>query len=187
MKICTATLKSVTPVSLSRLHDTPKIEKERPDEYEARTWREKSRYDEKGLAYIPGIAFKMALDSAAKFLSLQIPGKGKATFTKHFLSGVICADNMSLGVTRDDMQSVTINANADGVRGSGKRVKRTFPIVPKWAGELSFYVLDDTIPKDVFERVLKESGRFIGVGQYRPQQGGTNGRFDVEKVVWSEQ
>lgn len=187
MKVCTATLKSITPVSLSRLHDTPKMDKERPDEYEARTWKEKSRYDENGVAFVPGIAFKMALDSAARFLSMQIPGKGKATFTKHFLSGVICADNMALGVKRDDMMSVTINANADGVRGSGKRVKRTFPIVPQWQGKLSFYVLDDTIPKDVFEKVLSESGKFIGVGQYRPQQGGTNGRFEVLKTEWSEQ
>jgi hypothetical protein len=66
-------------------------------------------------------------------------------------------------------------------------VKRTFPVVPVWGGELEFYVLDDTISKDVFEKVLTETGRFIGIGQYRPQQGGTNGRFEVVKTVWQEQ
>lgn len=187
MKICKATLRSVRPISLSRMHDTPKIEKERPDEYEQRTWKEKARYDDSGVAYMPGIAFNMALESAAKFLSMQIPGKGKATFTKHFRSGVLCLDNLNLGVTREEMKGVTINANADGVRGSGKRVKRTFPVVQKWECDLNFYVLDDTIPKDVFEKVLVESGKFIGVGQYRPQQGGTNGRFEVVKTQWTEQ
>jgi hypothetical protein len=187
MKVCKATIKSITPFSASRQHDTPKLDKERADEYEARTWREKLRYDANGVAYAPAIAFKMALDSAAKFLSIQVPGKGKATFTKHFLSGVLCSSDMPLGVTRDNVTSVTISANADGVRGSGKRVKRTFPVVPVWGGELEFYVLDDTISKDVFEKVLTETGRFIGIGQYRPQQGGTNGRFEVVKTVWQEQ
>lgn len=186
MKVCKATIKSVTPFSASRQHDLPKLEKERADEYEARTWREKLRFDASGNAFAPAIAFKMALDSAAKFLSIQVPGKGKATFTKHFLSGVLCASDLPLGVTRDTVGSVTISANADGVRGSGKRVKRTFPLVPEWGGELEFYVLDDTISKDIFERVLKETGRFIGIGQYRPQQGGTNGRFEVVKTAWSE-
>lgn len=187
MKVCTATIKSVTPFSASRMHDTPKIEKERPDEYEERTWREKAHYAPDGVAFIPGIAFKQALDSAAKFLSIQVPGKGKATFTKHFLSGVLCADNLSLGLSREQMNKTTINANSDGVRGSGKRVKRSFPTIPSWGGPLTFYVLDDTISKDVFERVLKESGRFIGVGQYRPQNGGTNGRYEVIKTEWTEQ
>jgi hypothetical protein len=187
MKVCTAHIKGVTPLSLSRMHDTPKLDGERPDEWEARTWREKAHYDENGVAYMPGIAFKQAMDSAAKYLSLQIPGKGKATFSKHFLSGVICINNLSLGKTREDFQSITINANANGQRGSGKRVKRTFPITLSWEGELQFYVLDDAIPKSVFEHVLAESGKFVGIGQYRPQNGGTNGRFEVISSKWTEQ
>jgi hypothetical protein len=186
MKVCTATLKSITPFTASRMHDTAKQDKERPDEYEVRTWREKAHYDHEGVAYIPGIAFKMALDAAAKYLSIQVPGKGKATFTKHFLSGVMCADNLSLKMRRDDFTSITINANADGVRGSGKRVKRTFPIAPQWQGALTFYVMDDAITQPIFEKVLSETGKFIGVGQYRPQNGGTNGRFEVVSTAWSE-
>lgn len=187
MKICTATIQGITPFTASRMHDTPKLEKERPDDYEIRTWREKAHYDSDGIAYIPGIAFKQALDSAAKFLSIQVPGKGKATFTKHFVSGVICADNLSLGRSRDKMEMVTINANSDGVRGSGKRVKRSFPLIPAWGGKVTFYVLDDAITKEVFETVLRESGKFIGVGQYRPQNGGTNGRYDITATAWAEQ
>ncbi|MGL4489181.1 MAG: hypothetical protein ACRCU5_07045 [Rhizobiaceae bacterium] len=186
MKTAIVTLKSVTPYSASRMHDTPKLDKERPDEYEARTWREKAHLDSDGIAYIPAIAFKMALDSAAKYLSISVPGKGKSTFTKHFLSGVLCAENLSLKVPREKLAPVIINANSDGVRGSGKRVKRTFPVVPSWDGKTTFFVFDDAIPKDVFERVLSESGKFIGVGQYRPQNGGTNGRFEVLKVEWEE-
>jgi hypothetical protein len=187
MKVATVELTSVTPYSASRMHDTPKLEKERADEYEGRTWREKAYYDESGVAYIPSIAFKQSIDAAAKYLSLQVPGKGKATYTKNFASGVLCSDNMPLGLTRDNVTGVTINAHADGRRGSGKRVKRTMPVFPKWSGKLTFYIFDDAIPKDIFEYVIKESGKFIGVGQYRPQNGGLNGRWEVKSVQWTEQ
>src|SRR5690606_30989192 len=106
-----------------RLHRTEKLNKETHDDYEVRTWREKSNYDEDGIVFIPAMAFKQAVDSAAKMLSTQIPGKGKSTYTKHFLSGCLCTENLSIGVHKDDMPPITINANSDGVRGSGKRVE----------------------------------------------------------------
>ena len=185
-KIATATIESISPYSASRMHDTPKLEKERMDEYELRTWREKLTTDEEGNAVIPAMAFKQALDRCAKVLGIQVPGKGKATFTKHFLSGCICEADVPLGIHKNDALPVTINAHADGVRGSGKRVKRTFPQVPKWSSQARFIILDDAITKDVFERVLRESGQFVGVGRFRPENGGLNGRYKVTKVEWQE-
>lgn len=184
MKTAIITLESVSPYSQSRQHDTPKKEKERFDEYESRTWREKSHFDDKGMCYIPADAFNFAIKAAAKRLSIQIPGKGKSTYTKNFLSGILCDTNLPLGVTKDEVVGVTINANADGIRGTGKRVKRTFPRFPKWAGEINVFVFDDAIPKDIFEYVIAECGKFIGVGQYRAENGGTNGRFIVKKIEW---
>lgn len=185
--VCTAHLKSITPYSQSRMHDTEKLPKERPDEYELRTWRNKAHIGEDGLIYIPPMAFKMALDAAAKYLSLQIPGKGKATYTKHFLSGVLVMDKLPTAVRGDAAQGEWINANADGVRGSGKRVKRCFPLIPAWEGEQDFYILDETIDKPTFEKVLKEAGALIGIGRFRPQNGGFYGRFSVGKLTWREE
>lgn len=185
-KIVTVSLESISPYSSSRMHDTPKLDKERPDEYEQRTWREKLTADEAEQAVIPAMAFKQALDRCAKVLGLQVPGKGKATFTKHFLSGCLCESDVQLGVKKDQVQSVTINAHADGVRGSGKRVKRTFPVIPKWAATAKFIILDDAITKDVFERVMKESGQFVGVGRFRPENGGLNGRYKATKFEWTQ-
>ena len=75
----------------------------------------------------------------------------------------------------------------DGVRGGGKRVWKYFPIVHVWKLKVTVYILDDTITKDVFERHFKEAGRFIGVGFYRPQRGGTNGRFAPTHFDWQEE
>jgi hypothetical protein len=33
--------------------------------------------------------------------------------------------------------------------------------------------------------MLEEAGKFIGLGRFRPQNGGFYGRFAVAKVVWS--
>jgi hypothetical protein len=183
-KAVTVEIEGISPYSASHQHDTPKFEKERMDEWEARTWRDKLNTDEKGMAVIPAMAFKQALDRCAKVLSIQVPGKGKATFTKHFLSGCLCENDARLGIHRDDVASVTINANADGVRGSGKRVKRTFPMIPKWKTAVRFIILDDTITKEVFERVMAEAGKFVGVGRFRPENGGLNGRFKVNGFKW---
>lgn len=183
-KAVTVTMESITPYSASRQHDTPLNEKEDRGAWEARTWREKLNVDDRGMAVIPAMAFKQALDKCAKVLSIQVPGKGKATYTKHFLSGVLCEADVPLGIHKDDVASVTINANADGVRGSGKRVKRTFPQIPRWTGKARFIVLDDAITKEVFERVMKESGQFVGVGRFRPENGGLNGRFKVTSFAW---
>lgn len=187
MKVCHATLKSISGYSQSRMHDTPKLDRERHDEYEIRTWRNKAHVDQAGVIYIPPMSFKQALDAAAKRLGLQIPGKGKSTYTKHFLSGVLVMDKLSTGVKVADVSGEWINANADGVRGSGKRVKRCFPTITEWEGTIPLYVLDDTIDNSTFELVLKEAGNFIGIGRFRPQNGGFYGRFSVEKVKWERQ
>lgn len=93
---------------------------------------------------------------------------------------------MPIGYKKEDVPSVTINANSDGVRGSGKRVKRTFPQMPAWKGVARFAVFDDTITKDIFEKHLTEAGRFVGIGQFRPENGGLNGRFKPVGFRWQE-
>lgn len=186
MKIVEVDLVSTAPYSQSRQHAAPKLEKETHDAYDKRTWREKCTTNEDGIICIPAMAFKQALDVAAKMLGMQIPGKGKSTYTKHFKAGVICESDVAIGVHKDEVASVTINANADGVRGSGKRVARTFPQVPAWKGTARFAVLDDTITTEVFERHLTEAGRFVGVGRFRPENGGLNGRFKPAGFRWSQ-
>lgn len=187
MKTCIATLESITSYSQSRMHDEPKLEKETWDDYEKRTWRSKAHANDNGMIIIPPMAFKMAVDACAKRLSIPIPGAGKKTYTKSFLSGVIVTEPILTAYQADAINGEWINANSDGVRGSGKRVKRCYPVLPTWGGEVAFYVLDDQITKPVFERVLAEAGRFVGIGRFRPENGGFYGRFDVKGVLWTEE
>lgn len=189
MKICTAKLKSAVPYSQSKAIDPdefPKMPKEDAAGYDKRLWREKATVNDAGIVCIPAMALKMSIDEAVKRLNIGIPGRGKSTYTKFFVAGQICDGDVPLGIHKDDLESITIWANADGVRGSGKRVRRIFPYIKKWEGEARFAILDDVIPKDVFEKALIESGRLVGIGRFRPEKGGILGRFTVEKFTWDE-
>lgn len=185
MRIATATLRGIAPYSQSRFHDTPKLDKERPDDWEMRTWRERLSTTDDGSVFIPPMAFKKSIETAARFLGMQIKGRGKTTYTKHFKAGVLVTDGMILGVKKDDVAGEVFFVPADGK--SGARVKRKFPVIQAWSGDVTFYVLDDTITPDVFEAHLKEAGNFIGIGRFRPENGGFYGRYAVDHVSWSAQ
>lgn len=186
MQIADATLEGISPYSQSRAHFTPKKEKENHEDYEARTWRERQHYDKDGRVYIPPMAFKNCLAEAAKYLAIQIPGKGKSTYTKHFEAGVMVTDALVLPVNKDETEGEWLFVPASGVRGDGKRVRKCFPFVREWGGMVRFYILDDTITRDVFEKVLTQAGQFIGIGRFRPKSNGFYGRFAVKTVKWSQ-
>ena len=130
------------------------------------------------------MGFKQSLDRAASMLGRQIPGKGKSTYTKFFLSGVLCINPLILPDLEENVRGERIHANSDGVRGSGKRVWRIFPVIDDWEGYVPFTILADEITKDVFEDHLRQAGAFVGIGRFRPQNGGFFGRFTVESIKW---
>jgi hypothetical protein len=177
-------LESVSPYSQSKFHDTPKLDKENPNDYERRTWRERVHGNDKGKIFIPPMAFKNCLSEVAKFLSQQIPGKGKTTYTKHFEAGILVTDPLELEVSKDDVVGEWLFVPSDGRRGSGKRVTKCFPRINSWRGMVTFYILDDTITPEVFENHLREAGNFIGIGRFRPRNNGYYGRFRVVSTTW---
>jgi hypothetical protein len=178
------TIKSLSPYSPSRYHGIPRDNKETPGDHEARTWRERCHYTNGGGIFVPPMAFKGCLADGAKFKSVQIPGKGKATYTKHFKSGVLVTDGLPLNANKETVEGEWLFLNADGIRGSGKRVMKCYPKVEEWGGDVTFHILDDAITKDVFAEHIEESGSFIGIGRFRPQNGGYYGRFEVAGIKW---
>lgn len=184
MKTAIAHITSVSPYSQSRHYTTEKLPKELAKDYEARTWRDRLHTTEEGKVFIPPMSFKNCLSEAAKFLSIQIPGKGKSTYTKHFEAGVLVTDGLELDTHKDDVKGEWLFVPSDGVRGSGKRVEKCFPVIHQWSGKVTFHVLDETITEEVFHNVLSQAGAFIGMGRFRPRNNGFYGRFKVERLEW---
>ncbi|MGJ4953131.1 hypothetical protein [Bradyrhizobium sp. HKCCYLS20291] len=185
LRSCAVHIESVSPYSASRAHEEEKLANETHDDYDRRTWRHKLTTDANGMVVIPRGGFKQAIDGAAKMVGGKIPGKGNATYSKLFTTGVLVEGDVELGVHANDVESIRIHANADGIRGSGKRVFRIFPILPTWSGVVNVLITDPELPEEVFERVMTAAGRCQGVGRWRPEKGGSNGRFTVSKFEWS--
>ncbi|NEP57690.1 MAG: hypothetical protein F6K31_11800 [Symploca sp. SIO2G7] len=187
MKKAIAYITGVSPLSQSRYHDTPKLNKELAKDYEKRTWKNRLHVTEDGYVKIPAMAFKNCMAEIAKFLSLQIPGRGKQTYTKHFESGVLVVEDIPLPIHQDNVIENWVHVPSDGVRGGKKRVMKCYPLIPSgWQGVVEFIIVDDTITEEVFLHHLKQAGQLIGIGTFRVRNCGTFGRFKVEKMEWEE-
>ena len=146
------------------------------------------------MTFIPPGSFKNCLSEAAQFMSIPIPGKGKATYTKNFEAGVMVITPAPLGVHRDSVECECLFLPSDGKRGGSKRVDKYYPFFPKWEAQVEFIVVDDTIlqssaadkTRTVFEAVLRGAGQFIGIGRFRPRKNGWYGRFSVESLAIEE-
>jgi hypothetical protein len=183
------TLVGLTPYSQSRKHDEPKLKGESADAYERRTWRSQlnvGRVDGQETVVIPAHGLQQALIAAARYSKRQIPGQGKATWTAKFGSGIMLLDDPPLGIDPAGVSSIEISANPDGVRGSGKRVQKVFPVMNDWQTTFDLHILDPIITRDVFFEITEIAGMFIGLGRFRPEKGGSNGRFRIGTLDWED-
>lgn len=190
MKIAICDLASTTNYSQSKYIDQthlPKKNEEKDDAYEARAWRERCHVNKDGYIVIPPMGFKRSLELAARFLNLKIKGQGNNLWNKHFVAGTLVTDELILPIKKADVQGEWLFVPSDGKTGGGKRVMKCFPLIPSWKGKVAFYVIDDSIPKEIFEKVLRVSGNLIGIGRFRPERGGYYGRFSVQGIEWQEE
>lgn len=179
MKVYIAVLESTAPYSQSKHHQEPKLDRENAQDYEARTWRSRMHVNDKGEVFIPPMAFKNCLSDAAKFVSIQIPGKGKSTYTKHFEAGLMVLDEVSLGVKINKVEGEWVFVPSDGRRGGTTRVAKCFGKIPSWKASVKIHVIDETITKDVLQKHFEAAGELVGIGRWRPRNNGLYGRFKV--------
>ena len=152
--------------------------------FEEKNWKERLHLNADGHVCIPPICFKRSLQTAAAFLREKIKGKGSSEYGKHFKAGVLVDQPLVLPETADTIETEWLDLGPQGKPGT-MGVWKCMPFVEHWAGEVTYYILDDTIPQETFERHLIEAGSFIGIGRFRPEKGGYYGRYKVNGIVWS--
>lgn len=193
MKIIRARLKSVTPYSQSKAVGVEKQANENHDDYEKRTWPERVHCSADGSVYIPPMSFKKSIDAAAKYLALKVSGGRGATYSKHVESGTFIMDPIVLPLKKADVPGEWLFLDANGKKGkaSSGRVMRCMPRIDQWEGTLTIHVLDEKVLNSsemkgrdgrqitVLEQILRTAGSLIGVGRFRPENGGFYGRFIV--------
>lgn len=187
MKIALVKLESNSPYSQSKHYDkedVPKLEKELDDAYERRTWANRMHVTDDGRVFIPGMSFANSLKESAKRLSIKVKGQRNKTYTKSFEAGVMVPGDMVLSTLAKDVKPEKLFVPSDGQPGGGKRVKKYFPLITSWSGEIAFHVFDDLITDDIFITVLENAGLLVGIGRFRPQNRGYYGRFVIKDVQW---
>lgn len=187
--IATVTIVGLAPYSQSRAHNDPFLDGESHADYDSRTWRSKLSTAErngKSTVVIPAHGVHQCIVAGAKYSKRQIPGQGKATWTAKFTSGIALLEDPALGIDPLSVKSVTLSQNADGIRGSPKRVMRTFPIIPEWHAKFDVYILDPIITQELFREMVELAGIYIGLGRFRPEKGGHQGRFRLDKLEWAD-
>lgn len=188
MRRATFSIHGISSMAQGAYIQTQREEKETHDDHEKRTWRQRLHVAKNGQAFIPSFAIKNCLSEIAKFLSIQIPGKGKATYTKHFESGILVPADVMLfkengePIVGDEVEGLWMHVPSDGRRGGSKRVSKCFPIMREWTGTTEVLILDETITRSVFENHVIQAGQLIGLGSFRVRNNGSFGRFEVRDL-----
>jgi len=175
------TIEGNTELSFSRHLPGGKKDGETFDQYEQRVWKDKM-YVKDGNVALSAVAVKKALESTATVLSESIPSKRGQKFNKLFkIATIPTASVFKTNVPVDKVTSVRLSCDAQGKPNTGK-VDRIFPVVaPGWQATISFVVVDEHITPERFVGYTNKCGLINGIGRWRPERGGLNGRFKVLK------
>ena len=147
------------------------------DEAEMRTYR-----NDKGNLVVPSVQVRASLLEASKAFKLG------RTNLKTVLNSIMIepVDDLELkSPSNRPIKNYTIDKRRVVVSRAG--IMRARPVVPEW--KLSFKIevdrelmensLQGTSTLELLTRVLSDAGKKQGIGDYRPQKGGSFGRFEV--------
>lgn len=103
----------------------------------------------------------------------KIKGQGKKTY-KDSMNAFVIIDPELI-----EIDPCNYELDRTYVKVSRSRVLRTRPkFQTGWTAKFTMIILDDTIPFNVIEKILKYAGGYVGIGDWRPKYG----RFKVNKL-----
>lgn len=185
---CEAELIGASPLGFSKCFQSDKMQDEENDAFEERCWRERMHVNGDGDVFIPPGAIKNCLWDCAIYLGEKIKGKSNQTYTKYFKTGIMTVEEAividpSTGkpVKAVDVAAVKVMVPSSGIRGSGKKVKKNFPVIPSWKTKVVIDVIEPALCVNIqkVEEYLIRAGQCIGLLYWRPINGGLYGRFSV--------
>lgn len=176
-------IQGTAPLSWSRAHGLPKLDRETHEDYENRTWKDKFWYNEDEIITIPSMSIINGLNTTAKRLSVKV--QGRKTFTSIFKGGMTVFTGKFLSnCSQKQVKCEQMFVPSDGVAGSGKRVFKKFPVIDAgWEVEVELAILDNIITDKILTQHIEAMGLYVGLGRFRPGNGGYYGRFKISKEI----
>lgn len=135
-------------------------------------------YEIEGKLYQPETHIKGALVEAGK--DQKVVGKGKSTYSK-IVGYAVEVNPFEIVHKKQKWEVYSVLAVNPSTRGRNLLHR---PMLKEW--ELDFEVTfdDDQIPPSVLKEILERSGKFVGIGDWRPSKKGRFGKYQV--TSWKE-
>lgn len=147
------------------------VEKKANTDYEKEALK-KLYVDSDGRIYQPSTHIERALIEAGK--KIKVKGQGKATYSKLFGSMVSIVE-FELIHEKPEYEIFKCLVVIPATKG---RVMRYRPMFKEWV--LKFIIeADDEIAKEAIKEALEIAGRYVGIGDWRPEKKGKYGKFQV--------
>lgn len=169
------TIKGVTPFLYNRFRD-----KEIEGKSKKRTGSptqsdiEDKLYILDGKPYIPAIYLRNAISEAGK--QFKITGKGKSTYSKILASTLEITPD---AITNDHPWEVFRVAAVNPMTKGRMMVSR--PKMNVWGCNFTIILNDDSIDEVTVKEILEHAGKYVGIGDWRPQTKGVMGKFMITK------
>jgi hypothetical protein len=170
-KISVIEITGVSPLLMNRypLDPIEALDK-KPKEVQA----ENAAYrDESGYLYIPGPNIQRALVGGAAYSK----GKGRASLQKPVAASVMVQE----AVVTLDRKEYTIDSRRVVNPSTKGAIVRHRPCIDNWKVQFSVLWDDDLITEEQLQRVVEDTGKRVGLLDFRPANKGPFGRFRITK------
>ena len=160
--------------------------KEDWNQFYDRVWKQQAHVGPDGdSVVILAFSLHQALIGGAKKGRLKPVAAKKLVEVLHarLLTGIMISDDAQTDMKLSAAIPQTFSCHSTGKRGPGTRVDRTFPVWMSWSATFDVWLLDETLTKEDIAEALRWAGVANGLGRYRPENGGSNGRFVVEGII----
>ena len=136
-----------------------------------------SYMDDKGKFYIPSEHVRGALIEAGALVKSKVGNSRKSM--KNIVAGMFFVMPSHLPIH----QNFVIDKRSAVNKNIKARIIVIRPKWEQWETEFELWVDNDTITKETVQEILENSGRYIGIGSFRPLCNGMYGRYEVNKVT----
>lgn len=169
-------IEGVTPLLINRFRDT-QIEGKSKKRTGAITESdiEDKLYITDGKVFIPSVYIKNSIVEASK--QFKIIGKGKSTYTK-IVASTVDVNPFMIRLNSDKWEIFRISAVNPMTKG---RMMTSRPKFNKWSAEFEILLNDPAVDSSTINEILDHAGKYVGVGDWRPEKKGMFGKFLISE------
>jgi hypothetical protein len=130
-------------------------------------------YIQDGKAQLPATYLRNSIVEASK--QFKIVGKGKSTYSK-LVASTMNIEPFYIELEADKYEIFRISAVNPMTKG---RMMTERPKFNKWVASFEIILNDEAVPISVINEILEQAGKYVGVGDWRPEKKGMFGKFMI--------